>query len=245
MEGGRPFDRHLLGSKHAGRVGEGPAENSRAGLAERTRSCGAGGCGQRAEMLARRHRGSSSGRISTGRHWVCPPLGQSRDVAAKSGRQPPSVEDDAGDSIFRRCGRRPQRISTAAGDVAQVGAGQLEHPADAAAQHHLGGREGEARDLVAADLRRDGERVGVGDEVHERRAGVGERLLQRPPGRPPGFSTRIAWMPTAAAMAAKSTGSTSVPKSGRPSTSISSFTMPSEELLKRTTFTGRSYWRER
>ena len=87
-------------------------------------------------------------------------------------------------------------------DVAHVGACQLDHLADAAVEHDLAGGEREALDLLGGDVRRDRERVGVGDEVDERRARVGERLGERRLGRPPGSSTRTAWMPTAAAIAA-------------------------------------------
>src|SRR3712207_9011619 len=43
----------------------------------------------------------------------------------------------------------------------------------------LGRRRREAADLLAGDRRRDGQRVRVGDELHEHRAGLGQALLQR------------------------------------------------------------------
>jgi hypothetical protein len=58
----------------------------------------------------------------------------------------------------------------------------------------------------------------------------------------PGFSTRTPWAPQARATAAKSGFLLAVPYEGSPATSISNSTMPREELLNRTTFTGRSYW---
>jgi hypothetical protein len=66
------------------------------------------------------------------------------------------------------------------GDVAQIGSCQLQHSPDTSAQHHFGGRKGEARDLRAADV----------------------RASLSPARMSLGCSIRISWMPAALAIAA-------------------------------------------
>lgn len=73
--------------------------------------------------------------------------------------------------------------------------------------------------------------------------GLWARILAGPlPGQRHGSPGLRGLAPAARAMAAKSGFWLVVPYDSRPDTSISSSTMPSEELLNSTTFTGRSYW---
>jgi hypothetical protein len=58
-------------------------------------------------------------------------------------------------------------------DVAQVGAGHLDHPADAAVEFYLATSEDEASSLFNGDLWRDRKSIGIGDELDQ--FGVGAR----------------------------------------------------------------------
>src|SRR5216683_2833478 len=61
-------------------------------------------------------------------------------------------------------------------DVAQVAAGELEHLADSTAKGDFARGQREAFHLFDADMRRDGQRIGVGDQVDKDRAGSSHSL---------------------------------------------------------------------
>src|SRR5215204_2218306 len=63
-------------------------------------------------------------------------------------------------------------------DVAQVGAGHLDHPADAAVEYHLAPSEGKASNLFGGDPWRDRKSVWIGDELDQFRLGARECFLQ-------------------------------------------------------------------
>ena len=58
-------------------------------------------------------------------------------------------------------------IPLRARDIAQVAAGHLDHPADAAVEYHLASSEGEASNLFGGDLWGDRKCIGIGDELDQ------------------------------------------------------------------------------
>src|SRR5215218_5475634 len=63
-------------------------------------------------------------------------------------------------------------IPLRARDIAQVAAGHLDHPADAAVEYHLAPSEGKASNLFGGDPWRDRKSVGIGDELNQFRLGT-------------------------------------------------------------------------
>ena len=115
-------------------------------------------------------------------------------------------------------------------------------PSAAAALQRLGELgDREPPGLPDLDLGRQRDLLGVGDDVEQRRSGMGERSPHGVVERRRDRSTRTACRPTARATAAKSRLPSTVPNSGRPPCSCSSLTMPSRPLSKTISLTGRSW----